>query len=186
MDAIELLAHRTSNGKLAEPAPDDATLRAILEAALRAPDHAMLRPWRVLVVRGEGRARLGDVLADLDGGDEEARERTRRKPLRAPLVLIVVATPKPHPKVPEIEQVLSAGAVAHGILLGLQARGFAGMWRTGGVTYDPRLREALGLRAEDQVVGFLYAGTASAPPPVVERPRVDDHVVSWPDGRPLL
>jgi nitroreductase len=185
MDAIELLSTRSSHPKLAEPAPDDGTLRDILRDALRAPDHALLRPWRVLVVRGEGRERLGDVLADVEGGSDEARERARRKPLRAPLVLIVVATPRPHPKVPELEQVLSAGAVAHGILLGLSARGFAGMWRTGAAAYDARLAAALGLRAEDQVVGFVYAGTASAPAPAVERPRVDDHAVTWPENEPL-
>src|SRR5690606_23891942 len=116
MDAMELLSTRASNGKLADPAPDDATLRRILEAALRAPDHAMLRPWRVLLVRGEARARLGDVFAAIEGGDEQARERARRKPLRAPLLIVVAATPRPHPKAPEIEQILSAGAVAHGIL----------------------------------------------------------------------
>ncbi|MCZ7680414.1 MAG: nitroreductase [Sandaracinaceae bacterium] len=131
---MELLRTRASNGKLAEPAPDDEALREILEAALRAPDHAMLRPWRVLLVRGEARARLGDVLAEVEaarGADAEAIERARRKPLRAPLVIVVAAAPVPSPKAPEIEQILSAGAVAHGILLGLHARGFAGMWRTG-------------------------------------------------------
>lgn len=178
MDAIELLSTRASNGKLGEPAPDDATLRAILEAALRAPDHASLRPWRVLVIRGEGRERLGEVLASLEE-NAEARERARRKPLRAPLVFVVAATPRPSPKAPENEQILSAGAVAHGILLGLHARGFAGIWRTGAPAYDPRVKEALGLRAEDHIVGFLYAGTATTPPPAIERPCVDDHIELW-------
>ncbi len=182
MDAIELLATRASNGKLGEPAPDEATLATILEAALRAPDHANLRPWKVLVLRGEARQRLGDVLARIEadaGADEEKVERTRRKPLRAPLLLVVAATPKEHPKAPEIEQVLSAGAVAHGILLGLQARGFAGMWRTGAPAYDARVKEALGLRAEDHIVAFVYAGTPSVEAPNVPRPSVDDIVERW-------
>ena len=158
MEAMELLATRASNGKLGEPAPDEATLREILEAALRAPDHAAVRPWKVLVLRGEARARLGDILARMeseDGADAEHVERARKKPLRAPLLLVVVATVRPHPKAPDIEQVLSAGAVAHGVLLGLHAKGFAGMWRTGDAAYDARMNAALGLRPEDRIVAFL-------------------------------
>ena len=183
MNAMELLSTRASNGKLAEPAPDDATLSAILAAALRAPDHAALRPWRVLLVRGDARARLGEVFAEVEAGegaDPEAIERARRKPLRAPLLIVVAATPvRDHPKAPEIEQILSAGAVAHGILLGLHARGFAGMWRTGDAAYDARTKRALGLRDEDHIVGFLYAGTAAAPTPETKRPRFEDHVAEW-------
>lgn len=184
MEATELLARRASNGKLTDPAPDDATLDAILEAALRAPDHAAIRPWKLLVLRGESRARLGEIFADTararapEMGDE-AIERERRKPLRAPLMIVVAAVPTPHPKAPEIEQILSAGAVAHGILLGLQARGFAGMWRTGPAAYDPAVKRALGLREEDHLVAFLYAGTAAVELPEMRRPTVADHVERW-------
>lgn len=185
MEATELLATRASNGKLTDPAPDDATLEAILEAALRAPDHAAIRPWKLLVVRGDARARLGDIFADTararapEMGDESV-ERERRKPLRAPLLIVVAAVPTPdHPKAPEIEQILSAGAVAHGILLGLQARGFAGLWRTGDAAYDPAVKVALGLRAEDHIVAFVYAGTAAVELPDMRRPAVADHVETW-------
>jgi nitroreductase len=183
MDAKELLATRVSNGKLGEPAPDDATVHEILEAALRAPDHAMLRPWRVFVLRGPARERLGDLFAEVErngGADGEAIQRARRKPLRAPLLFVVAAVPREHPGVPVIEQILSAGAVAHGILLGLSARGFAGMWRTGAAAYDGRVKEAFGLGPDDHIVGFVYAGTATLPPPEVKRPRVEDHIESWP------
>ena len=171
MEAIELLATRASNGKLGEPAPDDATLDAILTAALRAPDHGALRPWRVLVVRGEARERLGDLFAEIEGGaSPEETERARRKPLRAPLLLIVAAVVKESPKAPEIEQVLSAGAVAHGIVLGLQAHGFAGLWRTGAAAYSARMKSALGLSPQDHIVGFVYAGTPTVPAPSMARP----------------
>lgn len=179
MDAIELLETRASNIKLVEPAPTDDELRAIVAAALRAPDHAALRPWRVIALRGAARERLGATFRDVAAAhnpdaDAEMLDRAARKPLRAPLMIVVAAAMKTHPKVPDIEQVLSAGAVAHGILLGLQARGFAGSWRTGKPTYDARVNESLGLRADDRIVGFLYAGTPDAPAPDVPRPNVDD------------
>ena len=92
---------------------------------------------------------------------------------------MVAATPVAHPKAPEIEQVLSAGALAHGILLGLQAKGYAGMWRTGAPAYDPQVKEALGLRGEDHIVAFLYAGTPTTPAPEMARPTVATHVELW-------
>lgn len=183
MEATELLATRASNGKLGEPAPDDETLNAVLTDALRAPDHAALRPWKVFVVRGEARERLGDVFAEIEGGEGEALERARRKPLRAPLLLIVAAVVKESPKAPEIEQVLSAGAVAHGILLGLQARGYAGMWRTGKPAYSARMKAALGLSDADHIVGFVYAGTPAVPAPEIKRPSTAEHVVEWTGPR---
>ncbi|MCB9593341.1 MAG: nitroreductase [Sandaracinaceae bacterium] len=185
MDAIELLETRASNGKLTEPAPDDATLTAIVDAALRAPDHGAMRPWKILTLRGEALERLGGVLrAALQRRDpaigEDQLDREGRKPLRAPLMLIVAATPSPRPGVPEIEQVLSAGALVHGILLGLHARGFAGMWRTGDAAYDPSVKLELGLRAEDHIVAFLYCGTEAQPAPSFDRPGAIDLMTPWP------
>ena len=184
MNAMELLATRASNGKLGEPAPDDDVLDAILEAALRAPDHAMLRPWKVLVLRGESLERLGRIFADAtraDGADvsESELERAARKPLRAPLMVIVAATPREHPKVPEIEQVLSAGALAHGVLLGLHAAGFSALWRTGPHAYSAMVKSELGLRAEDHIVGFLYVGTPTLAAPEMARPKLAEHVERW-------
>jgi len=184
MDAIELLENRESNGKLTDPAPDDATLNDILRAALRAPDHAALRPWKVLTLRGEAREKLGALFRESTArrdpdADADALARAARKPLRAPLLLVIAATPTDHPKVPEVEQVLSAGALAHGILLGLQARGFAGMWRTGKPAYDPYLKEALGLQPHDHIVAFLYVGTEAQPCPDKPRPSLEDVVSPW-------
>lgn len=184
MNALELLEQRRSASKLTEPAPPAALLDRVLTAALRAPDHAALRPWRVLVVEGDARAALGEVLARSAASrdphmDAAQLESTRKKAQRAPLILIVCCTPRPHPKVPEIEQVISAGCVAHTILVGLQAEGFGAMWRTGAAAYDPELRRALGLAPTDHVVGFLYVGTPAAEPPAQHRPTTNDHVVRW-------
>ncbi len=182
MDAMELLETRASNGKLGEPEPDEATLSRILGASLRAPDHGCVRPWKILLVRGAAREKLGGVFADAltrRGAEPNKVERARKKPLRAPLIVVVAAVTKPHPKAPESEQVLSAGAVAHTIVLGLQASGFAGMWRTGPLAYDAGVKEALGLSASDHIVGFVYAGTPTQAPPNMCRPSTDGIVEEW-------
>lgn len=163
MDALEALCTRTSVSSLTEPGPTDEQLAAMLRAASRAPDHARLRPWRVLIVRGDARRRLGEVMADaLRASDPEAPEplleRERQKPLRAPAILVVSVTPKDRPGVPEVEQVLAGGAAAQNILLAAHALGLGGIWRTGGTAYDDNVIRELDLAPGSRIVGFLYLG----------------------------
>jgi len=184
MDGIELLTTRVSNGKLTEPAPDADTLRLAFEAAAHAPDHAGLRPCRVRVIRGAARERLGQLMADVvlrenPHATAQQLDQTKAKALRAPLILVVAAVLMPHPKVPEIEQTLAAGAAAHAILLTLHARGFAAIWRTGAAAYDAALKKALGFAAADAIVGFIYAGTPKQPAPVFPRAAPEDFVQEW-------
>ncbi|GLQ06197.1 NAD(P)H nitroreductase [Sneathiella chinensis] len=171
MDALTALFTRKSAAALTEPAPDEGELREMFRAAVRAPDHGAIRPWRFIVFRGESRADLGAILKDCarksdPAATEAALEKAALKPFRAPLVIAVIATVCDHPKVPAIEQVISAGAAAQNIMLAAHAMGFAGIWRTGAPCYDESVRGALGVAGEDQIVGFLYLGSARTVPPL--------------------
>jgi nitroreductase len=184
MDAIDMLLTRASNGKLGDPAPDEESLRLALQAGLRAPDHGLLRPWRILLVRGTAREQLGRVLREsLQRRKPEATpqelDKEQAKPLRAPLLIVVGAHVQANPKAPEVEQILAAGAAAQNIQLALHARGFATMWRTGAGVYDPLVKQALGLLQTDAIVGLLYTGTPRVPPPQFERARIEEHVREW-------
>jgi nitroreductase len=185
MDAIEALTSRRSPAKLVEPAPDDAQIEAMLSAAIRAPDHGRLRPWRFIFVRGEARERLGQVLADAlqarhANVPEDVLQRERAKPLRAPLVIVAAASLQEGHKIPVIEQMLAAGAAAQNILLAAHAMGFGAWWRTGDPAYDDGVKKALGLKASDAIVGFVYVGTpqgrAIIPP---DEPGIKDFVREW-------
>lgn len=185
MDALEALTARTSPLELGEPAPDEAAERRLIEAALRAPDHGRLRPWRFLSVRGEGRKKLGEVLASaLKRRDPQASpdllERERQKPLRAPLILIVAARITANPKIPAVEQLLSAGAAAQNIMIACHALGFGAMWKTGDSAYDNGVKKALGLLATDEVVGFLYIGTPKSMPKPPPPLNIADFAECWP------
>ncbi|MAL80505.1 MAG: nitroreductase [Sneathiella sp.] len=169
MDAIEALITRKSSARLTEPAPNAEEVKIIMQAAGRAPDHGRLRPWRFLVVEGEARQKLGGIFRDaLQKRDPEASdaalEKESQKPLRAPMMIIVIARVTDSPKVPPIEQYLSAGAAAENIMLAIHALGYAGIWRTGAPCFDAHVKAALGARDEDMIVGFLYIGTAERPP----------------------
>lgn len=181
--ALALIERRQSIGLLNEPAPSQAELAQAIQAALAAPDHHRLHPWRFLQVQGEGRQALGQAFlaAVIAAGETNPAqlERTPNLPLRAPLILVAVVDTKQHPKVPVVEQVLSMGAAVQNLLLVLQAQGYATMWRTGGVAESPVLKQHLGLKAEDEVAGFIYIGTQAKPVPPRERLNVQDYLQVW-------
>ncbi|MDN6298371.1 MAG: nitroreductase family protein [Halomonas sp.] len=185
MDALTLLHERSSMGKLAAPAPDADQLEAIYQAALRAPDHKELRPWRFIEFSGEGRERLGELYAEAEfQADPDATDSVlnsaRKKPLRAPMLIAVIAKVIPDVSgVPKLEQVLSAGCAAHGILLAAHAQGFGAMWRTGKYAFDPVVHKGLGLAEDDELVGFLYLGTLDGRHKPVATHATADFVERW-------
>ena len=163
MDALDLLLNRVSVTRLCEPAPDAAQLDLLFRATLRAPDHGQLHPWRFLTIQGEARNKLGELLADAlkarnPDASAEAVQKARNMPLRAPLLIVVIASLKAHPKVPEGEQLLAVGCAAHGLLLAAHAQGIGAVWRTGELSYDPYVLQGLGLTEQERVLGFLYLG----------------------------
>jgi nitroreductase len=168
MQAIDALLTRRSARALGDPAPDEGALELIFSAAVRAPDHGRLRPWRFAVVRGDARERFGELLAQQLQRSHpqigaEALQRERSKALRAPLIVVIAAQCKPAIKIPVIEQTLSAGAAAHAMMLAAFALGFNAMWKTGAPAYDETVKAALGFAADDAIVGFLYLGSEPAP-----------------------
>ncbi len=169
MDAIELLLTRQSSPRLVEPGPDETQLKNILDAAVRVPDHGGLSPWEFIIAQGDGLSRLGDVFLNAvmkKEGDETQQGKAKGMPLRAPMVIVVVAKPKPHPKVPELEQLLAAGCATMAMQQAAFAQGLGGIWRTGDMAFDKHVHQALGLEGSEQIVGFLYLGTPAVKAPI--------------------
>jgi nitroreductase len=185
MDAMTALTTRVSPLSLEAPAPSGDALDQIIAAALRAPDHGKLRPWRMFVIEGEGRDRLGALMVDAlkrrePDAPEPLIEREAAKPLRAPMIIAVAAkVDAKHPKIPAIEQILSAGCAAQNIQLAAHALGFGCNWKTGDVTNDPEVKAAFGLGDDDRLIAFLYLGTPAAAPPV-KAIAPDAYVSRWP------
>jgi nitroreductase len=182
--SISTLLSRASVKLLGEPGPDDAELRVILEAAVRAPDHGKLRPWRFFVVRGDARRRLSDLFVAgvkrrEPGANEAQIEKEREKPLRAPVTIAVVAKIVVGHKIPEIEQELSAGAAAMNILNAIHALGFAAKWVTGANCYDTEFKRAFGLDSTDRLIGFIHVGTPIEKAALAERPDPSEFAVEW-------
>ena len=175
-DAIDLLLTRRSGSakSMTEPGPSKKQLDTILEASARAPDHGKLFPWRFIVLEGKGRKRAGDILAEAMK-DEREKDKTieseRERFLRAPVVVVVVSRVRENIKIPEWEQVLSAGAVCQNMLIASHALGFVANWLTEWTAYHPMVKEGLGLKPGERIAGFIYIGSPGDP--LEERVRPD-------------
>tara|TARA_B100000446_G_scaffold27398_1_gene22585 strand:- start:533 stop:1096 length:564 start_codon:yes stop_codon:yes gene_type:complete len=185
MDAIDALVNRVSCGKLSAPAPSQEQRLSLYKAALRAADHGNLRPWRFLEVEGDALHALGAVferaaLAEDEGLTESQRERFLKMPLRAPLILVALACCEEHPKVPEWEQVVAAGAAVQNLLTAAFAEGVGAYWRTGSLVDSAVVREELDVANNEKIVGFVYLGTPAVTPKSVPDLKVDDFFRPWP------
>ncbi len=169
---------------LTEPAPDDEQLDQILQVAMSAPDHGRLYPYRFISIRGDARYRLSEIFVQATMRREPDTDtaylaKQREKPLRSPLIVVVVASLVESEKIPEIEQMLSAGAAAHNILLASNALGFGSVWLTGANAYDPYVCAELGLGDNERIVGFIHLGTPSLDIPPRELPPITDFLTHW-------
>lgn len=178
-----LLRRRSCPAKtLTLPVPDRAQLRPILTAALRSPDHGKLEPWRLMVLERPALQRLGRLAraraAEL-GHDPERTDKGAGQFEQGNLAVAVIACPRAHDKIPEIEQTYSAGAVCLALLNAALASGWGANWLSGWPSHDaPFAARALGCAADERIAGFIHIGTTTTTPP--ERPRPDlDRVVTW-------
>ncbi len=186
-DTIALLKRRRSAPPaiMTGPGPGREELTTLLTVASRVPDHGKLAPWRFVVFEGRGRERVGRIaldirLEDKPDLDQAARAEEMRRFARAPLVVGVVSRAAPHAKIPEWEQVLSAGAVCMNLIVAARALGFSATWLTEWPAYDARFRAAIGLAEQEKIAGFIYIGKAVS---VEDRPRppLADIVTVFPE-----
>jgi len=175
-ETIALMERRRSAPPLTMtgPGPSEEELRTMLRLASRTPDHGKLTPWRFIVFEGEARVRAGEIFAEVFASKnpdcQPAQLDVERKRFQhAPLVIGVISRAAPHPKIPEWEQALSAGAVCMNLTLAANALGFVSAWLTQWVAFDRAVLDRLGVAADEKVAGFLHIGRRTTS--VEDRPR---------------
>ena len=182
MEVLEAIHTRHSIAQVKpDPVPRELIER-VLSAAVQAPNHYQVRPWRFVVLTGAAREKLGEVMAqstklNKPAATEEDLQKDRAKPLRAP-VIIAVAVDKPGlTKAKEIENVCAAAAAVQNMLLAAHALGLGAMWRTGPSATDPAVKQFFGWEADQHLIGFVYIGNPQhdSTPPV--RASFEDHTV---------
>jgi len=186
-DALKLLQTRRSVKpiEMLSPGPSETELETLLTIASRVPDHGKLAPWRFIVFSGDARLSAGEKIAAVFRADNpeataDQIEFERKRLARAPLVVAVVSRAGPHAKIPEWEQLMSAGAAAMNLVTAAHALGFAASWLTEWYAYDRRVLDALGLAANERIAGFVHIGKPAQPPEDRPRPALSDIVTRYP------
>jgi nitroreductase len=183
MDALEAIFARQSVSRVRpDPVPRE-TIKKLLSAAVQAPNHYRVRPWRLFVLTGDARNRLGEVLAQsllqrIPDCSPSALEAERARPLRAPVVIAVAVDPPVDSKVIEIENVCAAAAAVQNLLVAASALGLGAMWRTGPAAYNPDVKAYLGLSPDQHLIAFVYVGYPLGILDKPERPSFDDRT-TW-------
>lgn len=185
MELFEAIYNRQTQGKVKPDALPREVIEKLLGAAVQAPNHFKVRPWRFVVLTGEGRNKLGDVMAASQADRKpdlppEALAKTQALPLRAPAVIAVAADKPTEEKVIEIENVSAASAACQNILLAAHGLGLGAIWRTGEWARDEKVKEFLGFAPDQYIVGFIYVGYPEFAPEPHVRPSFEDRVV-WVD-----
>ena len=180
MNALDNILNRVSARKLIEPHPTQDEMDKVFKGALRAPDHAWLRPSSFIQVTGEGINRLSKIFEEyaktVPDIKDEIINKYKNAPYRAPMIVILVNSIKDHPKVPEIEQKLSTAASAQNILLTLNALGYSAIWRTGKLAFNPFIASKLNLEADQEILGYIYVGTADGSNKKIPQLDIEDFV----------
>ena len=183
MNTIEAIYARQSVGKVREDAIPRAEIQRLLGAAVQAPNHHKIRPWRFVVITGKARNRLGEVMAQslrrqFPQVTEDGLEKQRAKPLRAPLIIAVGVDRASEPNIIEVENVCAAAAACENLLLAATDMGLAGYWRSGDAARDPDVKRLLGLAPEQELIAFLYLGYPEEIPARRDRPGFEDRT-TW-------
>ena len=180
MDSLKNILNRVSARELALPHPSEDQMSLIYQAALRAPDHAWLRPSSFIEVKDEGLDKLSNIFHEyalsVSGLSEEVINKYKNAPYRAPMIIILVNTFKEHPKVPSIEQKLSTATAAQNISLALNAMKYSCIWRTGKLAFNKIIQEKLGLSSNQEILGYLYIGTEIGKKKKIPSLDIDDFV----------
>jgi nitroreductase len=182
-ETLERLQSRRSANipDLSGPGPSEAEIETLLTVAARVPDHGKLVPWRFLVLRKESRAPLAESLAacfrrDHPDATPEQIEKERARFANSPLIVAVISRAAPHAKIPEWEQILSAGAACMNLLHAAHALGYGANWVTGWPAYDRSCLDLLGVQANERVAGIIHIGKPPGPREDRARPKLEDIV----------
>ncbi|GAB4499294.1 MAG: nitroreductase family protein [Anaerolineales bacterium] len=183
MELFEAIHGRTTVSKVKPDALPREMVEKLLSAGAQAPNHYKVRPWRFVVLTGDGRKKLGDVFAASfadrnPNTPTEALEKPRSLPLRAPVVIAVGADKPTEAKVLEIENISAASAACMNILLAAHALGLGAIWRTGEWALDAKVKEFLGFAPDQHIVGFIYVGYPDVMPEPYTRAGFEDRV-TW-------
>jgi nitroreductase len=185
-EALDLLKTRRSvkAAELTGPGPSVAEIDTILTIGARVPDHGKLRPWRFIIFEGDARLAAGEKIAAAfaakypDATGEQV-DKERQRLARAPLVIAVVSRAGEHQKIPEWEQILSAGAAAMSLVFAAHALGYAANWITEWYAYDRRVLDAFGVGAQERLAGFVHIGRARGPAEDRDRPALSEVVTRY-------
>ena len=184
MEAIKKILTKNSISKLGVPHPTSEEMDLVYKAALRAPDHAWLRPSEFIEITGKGLDELSNIFVqyakdNLEDVNEQKIIKYKNAPYRAPMIIVLISNIKKHDRVPDIEQVLSTAAAAQNILLALHDLNYGAIWRTGVFALNDKIGKYFNLNENKKILGYLYVGKPIIKPKKIPEIDIDKYITKW-------
>jgi len=174
---LEFLMSRRSANALVEPGPSRAQIDQMLRATVTVPDHGRMRPFRIVVIEGDGRLAFGRALAAAaterkPSLSAEGQAAVAAKALRSPTSIAIIASPRAG-KVETWEQHATAACAGYAIILAAHAIGVGAVWKSVPFTRGKALAELFGMTETEEMLGWIHLGTSPADEAIAPRPVVD-------------
>ena len=181
---IDSIVNRVSNKNLELPYPSDKEMQAVYNAAMRAPDHAWLRPTRFIEIKGKGLDKLSKIFEnfavhDMNLEDEFLINKYKNAPYRAPMVLVAMTKKQEHPKVPKIEQMFSTAAAIQNVLISLDSLGYGAIWRSGVFALNSKILKYFKEDQNSEIIGYIYIGSPVGKKKKIPDLKIEDYVNHW-------
>lgn len=186
LDMVEQLIARNSMKLVTAPAPSDEELAKAFQAAVSAPDHGNLTPWRFKVIRGENIQKFAELAFQIRQSSAEPFTPEKLAASKAwlaevPLIIAVGChMDYSNTKIPEEERIIATGCAVMNLMNALNMMGYGTFWSTGIATYFEEFQTALGFDPlEARFMGFLAVGTPKMPIPQKPRKPYTEFVEEW-------
>jgi len=183
-NVINSIVNRISNKSLELPFPSKKEMKSVYKAALRAPDHAWLRPTKFIEIKGKGLDKLSSIfekfaINDMKCEDNFLINKYKNAPYRAPMILVAITNKQEHPKVPKIEQMFSTAAAIQNVLISLDSLGYGAIWRSGIFALNSKILKYFNEDQNSEIIGYIYIGTPVGKKKKIPDLKIEDHVSLW-------
>lgn len=182
--ALAALLGRHSLGPrwMVAPGPSEDELMTAIQAALRAPNHGRLQPWRAVAISADQRpalAALFEQFARDSGKSEEDVATERERAFNGPVLLAWVARIDPAvDKVPPHEQWICVGGALGNFMNAVHMMGYGAKILSGRKCQHPAIQRAF-CEKDEQLVGFIAVGTATKELEPREKDETEGRLATW-------
>ena len=150
---------------------EEEIVRELLNDAIWAPTHGMRQPWRFIFINKDNLPAFAKKVA---ATYPEHMQENREAYLNEPNAILVVLMEEPEMQKQWDENYGATASLIQNFWLLAWEQKLGVVWKTNPHIYDPKVKEILGAKDNEKIVGFIHLGYFDEIPEKKERISVDE------------